>query len=92
MIQHIVFFSAKEPQHLPLIKETLLGYSQIPGVLKLRVQENLKRDALSNEIDLVLLAEFESLEALHEYKKHPLYLQGIEIIRPLRNLRYAVDF
>ena len=91
MIRHIVFFSAKEPQYIPIIKETLLSYRDIPSILKLEVQENIKQDSLSSEIDIILYAEFESLASLQEYKNHPIYKNGIKIIRPLRELRYVVD-
>lgn len=92
MIKHIVFFSAKDSKDIPRIKEALLTYQQIPYVSKIEIAENSKRDGLSNEIDIVLYAEFESFEAVEGYKKHPIFLAGIEVVRPLRRLRYAVDF
>lgn len=91
MIRHIVFFSAKDPKHVPLIRETLLGYRAIPSVAKLDVAENCKRDSLSNEVDIVLYAEFASFEDLETYKQHPLYQAGIEIVRPLRDVRVVAD-
>jgi hypothetical protein len=56
------------------------------------VAENLKCDDVSNEIDIVLVAEFASLEDLEAYKAHPLYQEGIRTVRPLRELRFSADF
>jgi quinol monooxygenase YgiN len=92
MIKHIVFFSAKDPQDIPVITRTLLAYRAIPSVLKLEVAENLKCDGVSNEVDIVLYAEFASKEDLEAYKAHPLYQEGIRTVRPLRELRYCADF
>lgn len=92
MIRHIVFFSAKDPKDISAIKEALLTYNDIPSVSKLEVAENSKRDGLSDEIDIVLHAEFESFEAMEKYKQHPIFKAGIDVVRPLRKLRYAVDF
>ena len=40
MIKHIVFFSAKRPENIPVIKETLSKYRDIPSVSKIVVSEN----------------------------------------------------
>jgi len=92
MIKHIVFFSAKDQKDIPVIKEALLGYRNIPSVSNLEVHENLKKDDDSSEIDIILTVEFESLEDMDEYKKHPIFKEGINTIRPLRNLRFVADF
>lgn len=91
MIRHIVFFSAKDPKDIPVIKETLLGYRAIPSIAKLEVSENSKCDQIANDIDVVLYAEFASFEDMEAYKQHPIYQEGIKIVRPLRELRFAAD-
>ncbi|MZR30693.1 Dabb family protein [Sneathiella litorea] len=92
MIKHIVFFSAKHPENIPVIKEAFSKYRDIPSVSKIEVSENSKRDGLSDDIDIVLYVEFESVEALEEYKRHPIYKAGTDTVRPLRKLRFVVDF
>ena len=59
---------------------------------RLLVGRNLKRDAWSTEIDVVLEVDLASTAALDAYKRHPIYLAGIDRIRPLRDLRFAVDY
>lgn len=92
MIRHIVFFSARNPDDIDTIVDTLRTYADIPGVEALEVSRNSRRDELSNEIDVVLHACFRNGEALEAYKRHPLYLSGIEIVRPLRDIRVAADY
>ncbi len=92
MIRHIVFFSARDPADVDMIVATLKTYIDIPGVLTLEVERNARCDALSGDIDVVLHACFASGEALENYKAHPLYQAGIEIIRPRRVLRHVVDY
>lgn len=92
MLRHIVFFSAKSPEQVDTIVEVLGTYADIPGVQDFQVKRCIKHDALSNEIDIVLHAVFESEAALAAYKEHPLYLAGTEIVRPIRQLRFAADY
>ncbi|WP_366142211.1 Dabb family protein [uncultured Tateyamaria sp.] len=55
------------------------------------VRKNTHNDELSDEIDVVVYAEFKDNHALAAYKVHPLYQQSIDIVRPLRDLRVAAD-
>ncbi|MEW7007668.1 Dabb family protein [Lentilitoribacter sp. EG35] len=92
MIRHIALFSAKDPKHIDLIAKTLAGYSKIPGVKNFEVSKNRKIDALENDVDVILHAQFETEADLDAYKAHPIYLNGIEVVRPIRELRIAVDY
>lgn len=92
MIRHIAFFSAKDPKDIDLIATTLAGYSEIPGVKNFEIGRNRKIDALENDVDIVLHAQFETEADLIAYKEHPLYLAGIDIVRPIRELRIAADY
>ena len=91
MIRHIVLFSAKRPENVDRIVETLSGYAAIPGVVSLTVSRNLRLDPTSTEIDVVLEATFGSIEDLEAYKRHPIYRRGTSIVRPLRELRFVAD-
>ena len=91
MIRHIVFFSAKSPEHVDTIVEALSAYKDIPGVRDFHVSKNIKRDQFANDIDVVLHAVFADEAALEAYKNHPIYAAGIKVVRPIRELRFAVD-
>lgn len=91
MLRHIVFFSARDPADLERIEAGLRLLEGVPGPLVLEVRRNLGRDQLGNAIDLVVYGEFADQAALDAYKAHPRYAETIAIVRPLRELRFAVD-
>ena len=92
MIRHIVLFSAKNPLDIDTIHQALSKLKAIPHVRYLEVARNAKKDDLSSEIDLVVYAEFEDYGQLERYKAHPLYQESVAIVRPLRDMRVAVDY
>lgn len=91
MLRHIVFFSAKQAEDLDTIEQGLWLLAKIPESLHFEVTRNIKRDGLSTDVDLVVYAEFADEAALARYKEHPLYLEAIHIVRPLREMRVAAD-
>ena len=91
MIRHVVLFSAKRPEHIDTILETLRGYRDIPAVETLEVERVIRRDQWSSEIDIVLHATFHDEAALAAYKRHPIYEAGTRAVRPLRELRFVAD-
>jgi hypothetical protein len=91
MIRHVVFFSAKNPTDLAVIEAGLNLLAAIPESRCFEVLRNSKADGLSQEIDLMVYAEFTDAAALARYKAHPTYAEAIRIVRPLRDLRIAVD-
>lgn len=92
MIRHIVLFSARNPADVQTIREGLSILRQIPHADRLEVVLNEKRDQLGNDVDVVVYGEFADAEALAAYKAHPLYEESIRRVRPLREMRVAVDF
>ena len=92
MIRHIVFFTAKSPEHLPAILDGLRLLGTIPHVSHFEVTPNRKVDQIGNDIDVVVYAEFDSEAALKAYKAHPTYAEATRRVRPLRELRFAADF
>lgn len=91
-IRHVVFFSAKDPADIPAIVAGLSQLGEIPHSDVFEVRLNSRADALSDNIDVVVYAEFSSAEKLAAYKAHPTYQASIDVVRPLRNLRIAADF
>ncbi|MCF6120651.1 MAG: Dabb family protein [Mesorhizobium sp.] len=91
MIRHIVFFSARHKEDVEAVRTGLLALSNIPHSRRFEVTLNSKVDPLSDEIDVVVYAEFENDAALAAYKAHPLYSETTSQVKPLRELRYSAD-
>ncbi|MGX9178158.1 Dabb family protein [Mesorhizobium sp. BHbdii] len=91
MIRHIVFFSARHKEDVEAVRRGLLALGNIPHSRLFEVTLNTKVDPLSDEIDVVVYAEFEDDAALAAYKAHPLYAETTSQVKPLRELRYSAD-
>lgn len=91
MIRHIVFFSAKNKRDITTIVAGLKQLGNIPEAKHFSVRENLRQDGIGNDIDVVVYAEFESEAALAAYKQNTIYQDCINIVRPLRELRFCAD-
>lgn len=91
MIRHIVLFTARKAEDLETIYNGLKLLETIKGNWLLTVSKNNKIDQLGNDIDVVVYGEFPDEEALTRYKDDPVYQQAIDIVRPLRDKRIAVD-
>ncbi|TPM41879.1 Dabb family protein [Mesorhizobium sp. B2-3-4] len=91
MIRHIVFFSARHRQDVEAVRTGLLALGGIPHSSLFEVTLNTKVDPLSDEVDVVVYAEFADDAALAAYKAHPLYAQTTSKVKPLRELRYSAD-
>lgn len=92
MIRHIVFFSVPRGEDLDAVEAGLKLLATIPAASWLEVGRNLKRDAWSGEVDLVVYGEFADEAALAAYKAHPTYAESIRRVKPLREMRIAADF
>lgn len=91
MIRHIVFFTLRDPRETADIIGELRRLGSIPGSTLFEVSPNRKADLFGNDIDIVVYAEFPSMDALHAYKAHPLYMEVTARVRPRRELRFAAD-
>jgi hypothetical protein len=91
LIRHIVFFSAKRREDADAIRLGLADLKLIPHSSVFEVSLNTKVDQLSNEIDVVVYAEFADEAALAAYKAHPDYARVTSAVRPMRELRYSAD-
>ena len=76
---------------LDVVYEGLKILEDIPHADLVEVRLNDKLDQLSNEVDVVVYAEFGSDDALLQFKAHPLYQESIERVRPNRELRLVAD-
>jgi len=92
LIRHVVLFTARDPADVPKIHEGLSLLTGIVHARRVEVALNTKTDALSKEIDVAVYAEFDDEAQLAAYKADPLYQRSIDLVRPLRDKRIAVDF
>jgi len=98
MIQHIVMWrlksEAKRPdgiENLDRIERSIDAIRQsVPGVLQMQIGVN--EAPAADAADLVLLAQFDSWEALHAYERHPLHDELRALIGPLRIERRVLDY
>ncbi|WP_299657869.1 Dabb family protein [uncultured Tateyamaria sp.] len=90
-LRHVVFFRAKKRADVDRVFDGLSILEGNPHADVISVRRNTHNDALSDEVDVVVYAEFRNTQALAEYKAHPLYQRSIDIVRPLRDLRVAAD-
>jgi hypothetical protein len=91
LIRHIVFFSAKRREDVKAIRAGLARLAAIPHSSHFEVSLNTKVDPLSDEVDVVVYAEFANAAALAAYKADPIYAETTRQVRPLRELRYSAD-
>lgn len=91
MIRHIVFFSARKREDIPAIRDGLARLGEIPHSDAFEVSLNSKVDPISDEIDVVVYAEFADQDALAAYKAHPIYAEATKSVRPLREMRFSAD-
>jgi len=97
MIKHIVVWTLKEGaegrskrENATLAKSKLETLRKLPGVLRLEAGIDTGIDAGPG--DLVLEVEFENLEALDAYQKHPEHEAFKSWFAPLRDARMVVDY
>lgn len=91
MIRHIVLYRLCEENKAQSIAcmqqklEALVG--QIEGLRTLTVRP----DCNTHSYDVCLTAEFDSLEALHYYKKHPAHVAASDYVHSVMTDRAAFD-
>ena len=97
MIKHIVMWnvlggdSAERQSNALRIKAAFEGISQrIPGLLKLEI--GVDESHVDYACDVVLYAEFESLQALTAYATHPEHTRVRQELVGLRIARHQVDY
>lgn len=98
MIKHIVNWKLKESAlgnnkevNAKRIKNDLEGLIDKIDVIKmLEVGINVNENC--GNYDLVLVSEFETMEALNEYATHPLHLEVVKFVKEVVEDRVAVDY
>lgn len=99
MIKHLVFFKLAEEaegnskaQNILIVKERLEALKEvIPVIRKIEIFSNHPQ-ASSENYDIVLDSEFDSLEDLKIYAEHPEHLKVGDFIAKIRIGRAAIDY
>lgn len=95
MIRHIVFWNLKEEaegqtkeQNAAVIREGLEGLvGKVDGLIMAQVRRNFNPGGM----DLCLVSEFESKEALDAYQNNPLHLKVKEFVHKVVTDRAVTD-
>ncbi len=93
-LKHVVFIKFKDDVRDEEISEleNLLG--KLPSVIsEIRAYE-FGRDVVRSErsYDFALVSEFEDLESLSRYQKHPEHVKVLELVKKIADSIIAVDF
>ena len=96
MIRHLVMFklAAEDPGQrrvdIEQIRSRLKALSDLEGVLSIEVYPDL--GVVSNHWDVVLVADYASVEALDAYQAHPRHSEVVTWINGVVTDRAIVDF
>ena len=97
MIRHIVMWKLKDFGQTEIkalnaakLKDELYHLkNEIVQIKALKVGINLNPE---NEYDVVLECEFDNLDDLATYQKHPAHLLVVDFLKTIRDLKAAVDY
>ena len=97
MIQHVVMWKFAEEaegltkaENMAWVKEHLTALIPIiPEIKKMEIGADIGGTDMS--YDMVLIMEFESMEALHTYKVHPEHQKISQYVKKIRIARAPVD-
>ena len=97
MIQHVVMWKFAEnaegrtrAENMAWVKEHLTALIPIiPKIKKMEIGADIGGTDMS--YDMVLIMEFESMEALHTYKVHPEHQKISQYVKKVRTARATVD-
>jgi len=98
VIKHIVMFKLKERSEGRDRKENIVALKAkleaLPAIIDEIVSFEVGINFLEAAVayDLVLVSEFESIEALHRYQKHPEHLQVFDFVAKTCESRIVVDY
>ena len=99
MIKHICMFKMKETANVKSgydkameAAARLEGFEQkIPALKKIEVKVNSK-DAPQDNFELVLICDFDDIDGLNEYQKHPVHVEFAKMLGEVRESRACIDY
>lgn len=93
MIRHVVLWRLKpgNGDAFPALRESLEAQrGRIPGLVRVEVGRNVSTSRRA--VDMALLCDFESREALAAYHRHPAHMETRAIVDPLAAEHWIVDY
>ena len=96
MISHTVMWKFKDEnkeENMNTIVQSLMALyksGKIDGLRKMEIGKDVSHTDMS--YDMVLLTEFDSMEALAAYKIHPDHVAISQFVKTVRTARAVVDF
>ena len=93
MIRHVVLWRLKTDvdASFPAIRAALESQrGKIPGLLRVEVGRNIVSSRRA--VDMALICDFESREALAAYHRHPAHMETRAIVDPLVDEHWIVDY
>ena len=91
MIRHIVMWKFR-PGTEEEQEQFLTGLAALQGVIPQLLKSEVARNVGEGNYAAVLVSEFESLEALDQYKNDPRHKAGSALCKSIRTDRVAVDY
>ena len=91
MIRHIVMWKFR-PGTEEEQEQFLAGLAALQGVIPQLLKSEVARNVGEGNYDAVLVSEFESLEALDQYKNDSRHKAGSALCKSIRTDRVAVDY
>lgn len=91
MIRHIVMWKFR-PGTEEEQERFLTGLAALQGVIPQLLKSEVARSVGEGNYDAVLVSEFESLEALDQYKNDPRHKAVSALCKSIRTDRVAVDY
>ena len=91
MIRHIVMWKFR-PGTEEQQEQFLSGLAGLQGVIPQLLKSEVLRSVGGDNYDAVLISEFESMEALEQYKVDPRHKAVSALCKSIRTDRAAVDY
>ena len=99
MIKHICMFKMKENANGKSGYENAVEAAarledfmcKIPSLKKIEAKVNAKA-APQDNYELVLICDFEDIDGLNEYQKHPVHVEFAKMLGELRESRACIDY
>ena len=91
MIRHIVMWKFR-PGTEEEQEQLLTGLAALQGVIPQLLKSEVARNVGEGNYDAVLVSEFESLEALDQYKNDSRHKAVSALCKSIRTARVAVDY
>lgn len=94
MIRHICMFKLKKENREENLKEALVRVQSLKELKQIRNFQVVTNapDAPESNYELSLIFDFDSIEDLNEYQKHPKHLEFGEFITRVREQRACIDY